>query len=888
LVSLTGIAGIGKSRLIWEFFKYIDGVATLFRWHRGRCLAYGEGVTYWALAEMVRTRASIVEGEDQQVAMSKLRTALDQSIPDLEERRFLEPRLAHLLGLEERAARDREDLFSAWRLFYERLSEEMPTILVFEDIQWADESLLDFIEYMHEWSRNSRIFIVTLGRPEISAKRPSWGSGKRGMTTMYLEPLPHQAMLELMTGLVPGLPDDARERVLARAEGVPLYAVETVRMLLDRGLLVREGAAYRLSGEMESLEVPETLHALIAARLDGLTAEERRLVQDASVLGKTFTRESAAALSGFTEQELDPLLAGLVRKEVLHVQADSRSPERGQYGFVQDLVRQVAYETLAKKERKARHLAAAGYLESRWGEEEEEIVEVLASHYLNAVQLFPDADDAPQIKALARAKLERAGQRASSLAAMLEAQHYFQQAADLADDVAEQASLLEQAGQMAWNRNSREDATSLFERAIALYESRGLTHPAARVSARMGEIDWFLGDVGPAVERMERSLEMLMSEEKDADVAMLAAQIARFEFFMGDVERAMDRVEIALEIAETMWLPGLISDALQSKANILAARSRREESLALLERALAVALENDYPLAAARAFVNLSDRMTVYDRFDEALAYARQGYELASRIGAVRFRWALIGNMMYPLFVTGEWDEALEWVANLSAQTDDDFIVNSGTAAPNSIVELLVERGRVDEAIALVERFRHLDESTDLQDQGAIHLSRAIVAGVQGRFEDVVPHALKAMEAEAVFGIGQDFVRESFVKLVEAALELGDLEVAQRWVDHVKGLRLIEVPPYARAHVARFEARLADARGTEGVEALFLIAINGFRELGARFHVGVVSTELAEWLVRHQGADAAQPLLDEAAIMFDKVGAPAWSERVARAMATLP
>jgi len=451
LVSLTGIAGIGKSRLIWEFFKYIDGVASLFRWHRGRCLAYGEGVTYWALAEMVRTRAGIVEGEDQQSALGKLREALEQSVPDPEERRFLEPRLAHLLGLEEHSARDREELFSAWRLFYERLSEEMPTIMVFEDVQWADASLLDFIEYLLETSRTSRIFIVTLGRPELSSKRPSWGAGKRGMTTLYLEPLSQQAMVELMNGFVPGLPEEARDRILERAEGVPLYAVETVRMLLDRGLLVQEGLVYRLNGAIEALEVPETLHALIAARLDGLTGDERRLVQDAAVLGKTFMRPSLAALSGITEAELDPLLGELVRKEVFSLQADVRSPERGQYGFVQDLVRQVAYDTLSKKDRKSRHLAAARDLEERWGEEEEEIVEVLASHYLNAVQLFPDAEDAVEIKSRARDKLERAGARASSLAATLEAQHYYEQAANLAEDPVVKASLLEQAGQMAFN-----------------------------------------------------------------------------------------------------------------------------------------------------------------------------------------------------------------------------------------------------------------------------------------------------------------------------------------------------------------------------------------------------------------------------------------------------
>ncbi|MGZ4143120.1 MAG: ATP-binding protein, partial [Actinomycetota bacterium] len=751
LVSLTGIAGIGKSRLIWEFFKYIDGVATLFRWHRGRCLAYGEGVTYWALAEMVRTRAGILEGEDEQSAMDKLRDALEQSVPDPEERRFLEPRLAHLLGLEAHSARDRDELFSAWRLFYERLAEEMPTIMVFEDVQWADASLLDFIEYLLESSRNSRIFIITLGRPELSAKRPSWGSGKRGMTTLYLEPLSQQAMVDLMNGFVPGLPETARDRILARAEGVPMYAVETVRMLLDRGLLVQEGSVYRLSGPIDALEVPETLHALIAARLDGLTGEERRLVQDASVLGKTFMRASLAAVEGTAEAELDPLLAGLVRKEVLTLQADVRSPERGQYGFVQDLVRQVAYDTLSKKDRKARHLAAAQDLETRWGEEEDEIVEVLASHYLHAVKLFPDAEDVGEIKARARDKLERAGARAASLAATLEAQHYYQQAADLAEDVGDTAFLVEQAGQMAWIGGRNEEALALFEQAIELFESRGLTHPAARVSARIGDIGYFNGEVGPAIERMERSFALLSQEEKDPDLGILAAQIARAQFFSGDLETAHERVEFALDIAETMWLPGLISEALQTKGNILAARSRREESLALLERALAVALENDYPLSAARAYVNLSDRMTTYDRFDEAISFAGRGYELATRVGAERFRWSLVGNMFYPLFITGEWDEAFARM-DLVRTPSGEFAVTTGQVNVSAIIQLLTERGRIDEAKETLKAFAHLGDSGDLQSKGGFELSCAVVARADGDHVTALRHAIKAMEGEPIFG----------------------------------------------------------------------------------------------------------------------------------------
>src|SRR6266540_5603386 len=275
LVSVVGIAGFGKSRLTWEFFKYIDGLAGNLWWWRGRCLAYGEGVTYWALAEMVRTRADIVEGEEASSALAKLRGALEENLPDPEERRWVEPRLAHLLGLEERVSREREDLFAALRLFYERLSDEMPTVMVFEDMQWAEATLLDFIEYLLEWARDHRLFVITVARPDLADRWPNWGVG-RSATSLYLDPLADHSMKELLTGLLPGVPEELDRRILGRAEGIPLYAVETVRMLLDRGLLVQEGNSYRPTGPIEALEVPETLHALIAARLDGLTPAERR------------------------------------------------------------------------------------------------------------------------------------------------------------------------------------------------------------------------------------------------------------------------------------------------------------------------------------------------------------------------------------------------------------------------------------------------------------------------------------------------------------------------------------------------------------------------------------------------------------------------------------
>ena len=208
LVSVSGIAGIGKSRLSWEFYKYFDGLEQVVLYHRGRCLSYGESVPYWALVEMLKMRARIAEDEEPLSASLKLHEVVEEFILDPEERRWAEPRLAHLLGLEDRAAAEKEDLFSAWRLFFERMAEQLPVLLVFEDLQWADDSLLDFIEYLLEWSRKFPIFVVALSRPELTERRQNWGADKRSFTSLYLEPLADPAMHELLSGLVPGLPEE--------------------------------------------------------------------------------------------------------------------------------------------------------------------------------------------------------------------------------------------------------------------------------------------------------------------------------------------------------------------------------------------------------------------------------------------------------------------------------------------------------------------------------------------------------------------------------------------------------------------------------------------------------------------------------------------------------
>ncbi|MEO5987011.1 MAG: adenylate/guanylate cyclase domain-containing protein, partial [Candidatus Limnocylindria bacterium] len=286
LVSITGPGGIGKSRLVWEMEKYIDGVSDRIYWHRGRSPSYGEGITFWALGEMIRRRAQLTEDDDEATTRKRIAATLEEHVPDLNERERIGPALLALLGVEEAPAGGRDVLFPAWRLFFERIAERGTTVLVFEDLQWADTGLLDFIDHLLDWSKGLPIMVVTLSRPELFDRRPDWGMGRRHLTALALEPLTDEAVRQLLNGLVPGLPDEALAAIVGRAEGVPLYAVEMVRGLLADGRITRSGDVYEPTGDLTSISVPDSLRSLIASRLDGLDATDRLLLQDAAVLGQ--------------------------------------------------------------------------------------------------------------------------------------------------------------------------------------------------------------------------------------------------------------------------------------------------------------------------------------------------------------------------------------------------------------------------------------------------------------------------------------------------------------------------------------------------------------------------------------------------------------------------
>jgi tetratricopeptide (TPR) repeat protein len=807
---------------------------------------------------------------------------VEQHVIDPEERAFVEPRLAHLLGLAEVTTGDRQDLFAAWRMFFERLAGTGPTVLSFEDMQWADTSLLDFVEYLLEWSREFPLFVITLARPELQERRSSWGAGQRNFTSLYLEPLSSAAMEELLEGLVPGLPVALRVQILGRAQGVPLYAVETVRMLLDRGLLAQDAQVYKPTGEIATLEVPETLHALIAARLDGLSAPERRLLQDGAVLGKTFTQPALAALSDAPVEELQPLLTALVHKEVLGVQSDPRSPERGQYGFLQDLVRHVAYETLSKRDRKTRHLAAAAYLERAFAQEEE-VAEVLAAHYLAALQAAPEAEDASAIRAKTREMLTRAGERAGSIGAPDEGSRYYDQAAALADRPLLEAELLEHAGRLAVQSNRLVEARERLERALALYTDAGDARAAAGASAVLADVDFGEGRLEEAAARLELAVAELELGKPSAELAAALAQRGRARVLAGHAEAAAAPLERALTLAERLQLPEVFVEALTSKGIGLMNQGRLAEARILFEAADARAHTEELYAGALRAENNLATVLETSDRYAEALELFDQATALARRRGDRRWESALRTGRLFQLLQLGRWDEAL------AVAGEEELMEANEIAAASMLVVALVhcERGDPSAARALQAATGMLRDSNNAQSRAGYAAAEARVLRADGHPADALASAERGLATVGELDFTDSNIKAALVEAIEAALALSNLDKVEDLLSILGSLDPGQLTPFLQAHSTRLRARLEAARGQQkGVDEYFRSAAGVFRECGLSFYLAVTQLEHAEWLARQSRREEAPPLLGESRRIFEELRAGPWLERVAQTIAT--
>jgi class 3 adenylate cyclase/tetratricopeptide (TPR) repeat protein len=654
LVTLTGIAGIGKTRLLWELEKYLDGVTQSTFLMNGRSPAYGEGISYWALAEMLRGRAGIAESDEPDVARERIREMLGRFVADDADRRWIEPRVMGLLGLEVLPSESRDELFAAWRTLIERIADESPVVLSFADVQWADQGTLDFIEHLLAWSRSSPVLVIAEARPELFDRRPTWGRNVRSATLMHLDPLGVEHMHRLLLGLVPDLPADAMRRIVERAEGVPLYAVETLRMLLDRGVLQPAANGYTLTGTVPELAVPETLHALIAARLDALTPEQRNLLADGSVLGVSFTVPSIMAVSGLAELEVGKPLDALVAREILTLDVDPRSPERGQYRFLQGVVREVAYQSIAKRNRQAKHLAAARFFESL---SEGELAGVLATHYLAAYHAAPTGPEAEALAAQARIALRAAVDRATALHDLRGALAYIDQALPITPEAVDQAGLHERAAPLAAEAAQFPRATEHARAAAEIYAAGGDRLGVVRAKAREAFVQLAEHQDQTAISLLREALAHTADLGPSADIAHAQAELGRALMLAGEDE-SIEWCDRVLE-ASAVAAPEVVLEAMITKGTALSNVGRDLEAEIILRGGALVADAMGRLFSSIRARNNLRVQLQSVD-LHAALDLARELLEIARKFG--QRTWILHGaaGSVDISFRLGDWDSYVE------------------------------------------------------------------------------------------------------------------------------------------------------------------------------------------------------------------------------------
>ncbi|MET0740559.1 MAG: adenylate/guanylate cyclase domain-containing protein [Candidatus Nanopelagicales bacterium] len=872
LVLVEGEAGVGKSRMGWEFEKYIDGLRAAVRWHRGRCLAYGEGVSFWALAEALRGRLDLVEKDPAEVVEERIDAGLDRYVPDDDERRWIRPRLAVLLGADAEATHPREELFAAWAAFLERVGETHPVVLVVDDAQHADDGLLDFTDYVLSRGR-SGIFILMLARPGVLTRRPELAAHRR-VTVLHLDPLDAPDMGRLVDGLVDGLPEDVQAALVERAEGIPLFAVETVRGLIDRDLVIPRDGRYVLADAVEldvrAIGAPASLQTLVAARLDALSPDERRIIADASVLGVTFDAADLSALVGDTGL-VDQVTSALVHKQILAVETDRFSSSRGQLRFVQTVVRQVAYDTLSRRDRKARHLAVAQLLLQQ-EERVEDDAAVIAQHYLDAVDMSaPDDVDRDSLNERASSLLATAAKRASSLGSPVAALRYLQLAlgSALPD---QQAALHEQAAQAAQDCAHYDESVAHAQQSTALYEEQGDPVGAGRAAAIYGRtLSRGFGDASRAAEVMLPHWRALATrQDADSALQLLAYGLDAAYTDRGDFSTGAEYRERLLRIAEASGDLEQMATSWTTTALYYMSTGAPRTAQTLLSHTALLARELGSPGVLARALLNLGVDTLPNDPA-EAARLGREAMAAASLSGVAGWEHYSRLNLMLALWVSGEWEE-------LSGLALDPADLSTDIAQLHVAIRCWLSAAQHDGTAALTVDRPDRRSEEGLAFRGWHAHVEALRLHASGEHRQAALAGIESVELLMEYGGLSDDFMHIWPAATEEAIEAGMFDEAEALLAHVgeapSGLR----SPALVAHLHRLRGLLGGRRGDDPsrVESDLRQAIKLFTDYGSPPFVARAEESLGRFLAGQGRADEGEHHLSNARARYEALGAHGW------------
>ena len=726
LVTVVGEPGVGKSRLVAELITYIDSKPEIVRWRQGRCLPYGEGITFWALGEIVKAEAGILESDSPEAAAQKLQGVL----PEGTDREWLHQRLLPLIGLEASSTAEREELFTAWRRFLETLAEGRPSVFVFEDLHWADDAMLAFLEHLADWSEGVPMLLVGTARPELYERAPGWAGGKRNTTTINLSPLSDTETASLISALLGQavLPAEVQSLILDRAGGNPLYAEEFVRLLKDRGLLVQKGRTLALA-EGAEVPFPEGVHALIAARLDTLSPERKAMLQDAAVIGKVFWAGAVAALGGLDPRAVTDSLHELSRKELVRPARVSSMEGEAEYNFWHILVRDVAYAQIPRAQRGDRHSKAASWIEQVAGDRVEDLAEVLAYHYSQALELAraSGAVDAEELEQAARRFLVLAGDRAMQLDVASAESYYRRALRVLPAGHQDQAAVLAKGAESEWLGGRYSEAERDYQEAIGALRAQGNPLAAADAMVSLALVQSLWGKTAQSRRLTEEAVEILEHKPPGPELARAYSQIARGTWLSGRAREAVEWSSKALMLGEEFGIRGVAVMALQMRGG---ARCELGDMGGLedLRQALQMSLEYGLGHETVRGHSNLGEAIWRTEGPARGLEVIRAGIDFCERRGITGLLKVMKGFTLLMLFDLGEWDDLLRVADELIAWDRQHGGSYFGVTAPSYRAQVLALRGRLDEAKQLEDEF--LPRAREIEDPQILFPALAIGAQI--------------------------------------------------------------------------------------------------------------------------------------------------------------
>jgi len=817
LVTVVGEAGVGKSRLVAELRSTLDDRPELVTWRHGRCLPYGEGITFWALGEVVKAEAGILESDDQDEATGKLEQCVSALVDEASEREWFASRLAPLAGVNaEGGAVGREEAFTAWRRFLEAMAARRPLVFVVEDLHWADEALLDFLEHLLDWAAPVPLLVLSTARPELYDRRPGWSGGKRNATTVSLSPLSTEETARLLQGLLERalLPAETQVSILERAGGNPLYTEQFARMLSERG----DG------GE---LPLPETVQALIAARLDTLSPELKGLLHDASVVGRTFWTGTVAALG---ERERDDVLGGLrelVRREFIRPARLSSVKGEEEFSIWHALVRDVAYQQIPRAPRAQKHEAAAAWIEESARERVPDHAEILVHHYEQALELSRAAgEERPELRdALVRFLLV-AGDRAMRLD-IAAAEAAFRRALDLSTDAAGHAAALVKLADALQEQGRLPDAERAYEEALPALRAAGDDHAAALATVMLGRALWRHGQTTRARDLTREAIPIL-ERRPGPDLVLAYGRAAATDAIGGRPREALSWAEKGIALAEELGVENVVRH-LQCRG-MARIELGDAEGLSDMRDALDLSLRLGLGIETAISYLNLGESVTAFEGVSSGLELIEVSLDFARRCGLKHHEmWARTTTLQY-LYELGHWDELLREADEVVRWDRDE---GGGTQievwALMASAPVRAQRGSVDEArrdaTIFLPRAREVADPQILIP-ALIQAAFAFAAG--GELDEAVILAAEVGRPARRSTANEYAGWPTMLRICAAA---GELSLAQGIVD---GAADVADVPMARHVTTTGRAILAEAYGrTKEAAILYAEAAAAWEEWGS-------------------------------------------------------